>query len=114
MNTPSVAAYLQTLTPEQRKVINHLRSIVQTTAPNAIESISYGLPAYKFNNKPLIYFGAFKSHYSIFPTSSPIATLKDELKDFATAKGTIQFTSEHPISDHLVKKIIKARLADIG
>ncbi len=113
MNAQTVASYLQTLTPEQRKVINHLRSIVQSTAPDAVESISYGLPAYKFNSKPLIYFGAFRSHYSIFPTSGPIASLKDELKDFATAKGTIQFTSENPISDNLVKKIIRARLESI-
>ena len=82
-------------------------------APGAVETIGYGIPTFKYKGKNLIHFAAFKNHMSLFPTSSPIAELKDKLAPFATAKGTIQFTEANLVPDQLIREIVELRLRDI-
>lgn len=105
--------YLATVSPSQRAELERIRGIVKQVAPDAEELISYGLPAFKYNKRPLLYFGAFKNHMSLFPTSGPTKALKDKLKDFTVSKGTIQFTLEKPLPESLIKEIVQHRLAAI-
>ena len=105
--------YLHNLTEQERNALEHIRQIVREEVPSAEECSSYGIPGFKFNGKYLLGFAAFKGHLSLFPTSGPIAQLKDKLKGYKLAKGTIQFTLDNPIPDELIKEIIKSRLADI-
>lgn len=73
--------------------------------------ISYGIPTFKHKGKPLIYFGAFKDHMSIFPASDEtIKAIGEELGKFRTSKGTLQFTEDRPIPEVIIKQIIKYRL----
>ncbi|HNG44023.1 MAG TPA: DUF1801 domain-containing protein, partial [Cyclobacteriaceae bacterium] len=97
--------------PEFREALEKLRAQIKAAAPKAEESISYGMPAYKYKG-PLVYFGAFKKHCSFFPGSSTIIANQKELKGFTVAKGTIQFTPEKPLPAALVKRIVKERIRE--
>ena len=109
----NIQQYLLELPDEQQKVLGHIYDLVKAEVPGAQESISYGMPAFKYKSKPLIYFGGFKDHMSIFPTSGPIEELKDDLKPFSSSKGTIQFDFDNMISDELIIKLIRVRLKQI-
>jgi uncharacterized protein YdhG (YjbR/CyaY superfamily) len=107
-----VDSYLALQPQHVRIALEKLRQIIKTSAPNAEEIISYGMPAYKFHGM-LVYFAAFKNHCSFFPgNASLIEKMKDELKDYTTSKGTIQFTTGKPLPAALVKKIVKARMEE--
>jgi uncharacterized protein YdhG (YjbR/CyaY superfamily) len=92
-----------------KKVRTTIRSVVPT---DAIECISYGIPAFKHNGM-LVFYAAFKDHWSFFPGSGrTIALFKDELKSYHTSKGTLRFALDKPLPVALIKKIVKARLAE--
>ncbi len=113
MNTAvkTVDDYMNALPGEVREVLQKLRSAIKSVAPKAEEVISYGMPAYKYYGM-LVYFAAFKNHCSLFPGSSQIVKMYDELKAYKTSKGTIQFTLEKPLPVSLVKKIVKSRMEE--
>lgn len=110
----TIAEYLDTLSQPQRDAFEHLRTIVKQMTPDAEESISYGMPTFKYKGKPLIYFGAFKNHMSLFPTPGPTENLKEKLRNYKVSKGTIQFTIDNPLSDSLIKEIILSRLSELN
>lgn len=80
--------------------------------PEATEAISYGIPAFQYKGT-LIWYAAFSDHCSLFPTAAVIREFKDELKAYKTAKGTIQFPVDKPLPATLVKKLVKARVAQV-
>ena len=106
--------YLKDVGGPQRGELERIRKIVQQIVPEAEEVISYGMPGFKYKGKYLVGFSAFKDHLSLFPTNGPIETLKDKLAGFTLAKGTIQFTPEHPIPEALIKEILLVRVAAIS
>lgn len=106
-----VDSYLQKLAPEQRKILQHLREMVLRKVPQAAESISYGMPAYKLNGKPLIYFAAFKDHLSIYPAGDQTVESIDGLAAYKTAKGTLHFTEDNLIPDAIVEQLIDLRVS---
>lgn len=105
-----IDTYLQTVTPEQKEVLQHIRTLIHEVIPDAEETMGYGMPTFKFKGKNVVHFAAFKDHMSLFPSSEPIETLKDQLADFKTSKGTIQFTLAKPIPDNLVKDLVMVSL----
>jgi uncharacterized protein YdhG (YjbR/CyaY superfamily) len=112
--TPDVDARLAALPADQRAALQALRATVAGVAPDAVDAISYGLPAFRYHARPLIAYGAFKTHCSLFPMSPELIELhRDELADFVTAKGTLQFTPEHPLPTDLVERIVRERMAQI-
>ena len=109
----TVDEYLATVPEPARSTLRKVRAMIRSTAPReATEVISYGIPAFKHTGV-LIWFAAFSNHCSLFPTASVIETFKIELKGFATSKGTIQFLTDKPLPAALVKKMVKARVAQI-
>jgi len=99
---------------EQRSALQSLRETIAAAAPEADEAISYGMPAFRYHGRPLVCYAAFKAHCSLFPMSSAvIETHRDELMGFATAKGTLRFTPEHPLPSDLVEQIVRERMAQI-
>jgi uncharacterized protein YdhG (YjbR/CyaY superfamily) len=80
--------------------------------PQATETISYGIPAFKYKGS-LVWFAGFSDHCSLFPTASVIQTFKNELKGYKTSKGTIRFPVDKPLPAALVKKLVKARVAQV-
>jgi uncharacterized protein YdhG (YjbR/CyaY superfamily) len=105
--------YLAGVPEPARSLLDKLRATIRSAVPpEATETISYGMPAFRYKGA-LIGFAAFSKHCSLFPMgSSAIEQFRDELKGFQTSKGTIQFTVEKPLPAALVKKIVKARVAE--
>ena len=95
-----------------RTTLRKVRATIRSAAPAATtEGISWGMPMFKYKGM-LLGLAAFSNHCSIFPGPSVIAALKAELKGFHTSKGTIQFPMDKPLSAALVRKIVKARIAE--
>ncbi len=110
----SVESYVRGLTGESRAAIQKLRETIAAAAPQAEEGISYSMPAFKLGGKGLVYFAAFKDHYSFFPMSKQAIELhRDELGDRVTGKGTISFAYDERLPVGLVKKVVKSRLAEV-
>lgn len=108
-----VEAYLARLPKPMRAALDNLRKTIQSAAPEAADTISYGMPAFKYRDHPLVSYAAFKDHCSFFPMSPAVLEAhKNDVKAFRTAKGTIQFTTDRPLPAAVVKKIVKARLKE--
>ncbi|HYO18195.1 MAG TPA: DUF1801 domain-containing protein [Dermatophilaceae bacterium] len=100
--------------PEQAALLRVI-DIARRLAPQAIDGVSYGVPALKIAGKPLIGVSASAHHLSIYPFSpTAIEVVRTELNGFSVSKGTIRFTAEHPVPEALVKRLVAARLAEIN
>jgi uncharacterized protein YdhG (YjbR/CyaY superfamily) len=107
----NVDEYLAGVPEPARSTLNKMRAAIRSTVPpEATETISYGMPAFKHKGV-LVWFAAFSNHCSLFPTASVIEAYKNELKGFSTSKGTIHFPTDKPLPTTLVKKLVKARVA---
>ena len=105
--------YLAQVPEPARSTLQHIRRSVHSAAPaEAIETISYGIPAFKYKGT-LVWFAAFAKHCSFFPTAAVIEDFKDDLKGYTLSKGTIQFPTDKPLPDALVRKMVKARVAQV-
>jgi uncharacterized protein YdhG (YjbR/CyaY superfamily) len=108
----TVDAYLAAVPEPARSTLNKIRATIRSTVPpEATEGISYGIPAFKYKGA-LVWFAAFSDHCSLFPGASVIAAFKNELKAYQTSKGTIRFPVDKPLSAALLKKLVKARIAE--
>jgi uncharacterized protein YdhG (YjbR/CyaY superfamily) len=104
---------LARLSPTQRAALAILRGIIQAAAPGAQECVSYGLAAFRLEGKPLVAFGATANHCAFYPMSAEtVSTYRDDLKGYDTTKGTIRFAPEKPLPAALVRKPVKARIAE--
>ncbi len=110
----TIEEYLKNVTLAQKAEFARIRKIVKRTVPEVEETISYGIPTFKYKGKYLLYFGAFKNHMSLFPGSYLIDSMKDKLKGFKVAKGTIQFTEDKTVPESIIKEIIQKRQAEIS
>jgi uncharacterized protein YdhG (YjbR/CyaY superfamily) len=109
-----IDAILAVAPKEHRAALKNIRAIVRKAVPEAVEAISYGLPAFKYKGKPLAGYASKKDHCSFFPMSGEIVgKMKNELRGFITSKGGVQFQPDHPLSDSLIKKLLQARIKEI-
>jgi uncharacterized protein YdhG (YjbR/CyaY superfamily) len=107
----TVDEYLAGVPEPARGTLNKIRAVIRSAVPpQATETISYRIPAFKYEGV-LLWFAAFSDHCSLFPTASVIKVFKSELEGFSTSKGTIQFPTEKPLPASLVKKLVRARVA---
>jgi uncharacterized protein YdhG (YjbR/CyaY superfamily) len=110
----NVGEYLARIPEPARGRLTKMRAAIRSAAPTeATETISYGIPAIKCKGV-LVWFAAFAKHCSLFPTASVIETFKKELKGFSTSKGSIHFPLDKPLPIALIKRVVKARVAQIG
>ena len=113
MNNPkTVDAYISSFAKEVQEKLRSMRKTIQANAPNAVESISYGMPAYKTNNKPLVYFGGFKTHIGFYATPTGHEQFKKELAGYKQGKGSVQFTFSEPLPLELIAKIVTFRVLE--
>jgi len=106
-----VQEYIGRIPASSRKRFAELRAAILAAVPaDAAETISYRIPAIR-RGRILVWFAAFGDHCSLFPTASVIAGFKDELKNYSTSKGTVHFSLDKQIPSSLVKKLVKARVA---
>lgn len=108
-----VDAYLALVPEPARTTLEKVRATIRSVVPSeATEGISYGMPAFRYKGA-LVGYAAFKGHCSLFPMqASLIDEMKDELKSYRTAKGTLQFPHEKPLPATLLKKMVKLRVAE--
>ena len=105
---------LATFSAEQRAALEKLRKIIRAAATKAEEGVSYGLAAFRLNGKPLVALGAAANYCAFYLMSgSMVDAHKDELAKYDTSKGTIRFPADKPLPAALVKKLLKARIAEI-
>lgn len=111
----TIDEYLAGANADQRAALEKLRKTIHAVAPKAEECISYGLAAFRLNGRPLVAFGAWANHCAFYPMSSAtVKSFQDQLKSFETSKGTICFSTDRPLPTALVKKMVKARMAENG
>ena len=104
--------YLAALSDHKRAALERLRKTIRAAAPKAEECISYQIPAFRQNGM-LVGFGATAKHCAFYlMSSSTVEAHKDELKDYDTSKGTIHFQADNPLPAALVRKLVKARIAE--
>jgi len=109
----TVDEYLARFGEPARATLQKVRAAIRSAMPpGAAEGISYGIPMFKHKGV-LVWFAAFANYCSFFPTAAVIAQFQKELKPFRTSKGTIQFPVDKPLPAALVKRMVKARLAQI-
>src|SRR5713226_3647046 len=108
----TIDEYLAALSDDKRAALEKLRKAIRAAAPKAEECISYQLAAFRLNGKMLVAFGATANHCAFYPmSSSTVEAHKDELKGYETSKGTIRFRADKPLPAALVRKLVKARIA---
>jgi uncharacterized protein YdhG (YjbR/CyaY superfamily) len=107
----NVGEYFAAVPEPARSTLHEMRATIRSAMPpGATETISYRIPAFKYNGS-LLWYAAFSDHCSLFPTAAVIAAFKKELKGFTTSKGTIHFPVDKPLPTTLLRKLVKARVA---
>lgn len=106
-----IDAFLARQPEDVRAALESLRRTIAGAAPDAVEVIAYGVPAFKYRGRPFVSFGAGKSHCSFYVQSPALMEAhRDELAGYDTSKGTIRFTPDRPLPAALVTKLVKARM----
>ncbi len=105
----TVDQYIGGFPPAVRRVLTPLRAAIRAAAPDAVETVSYGMPAY-WQNRMLVYFAAHTHHVGFYPGVEAVAAFTGSLSRYVTAKGTVQFPYAKPIPLALVKRIVAFRV----
>jgi uncharacterized protein YdhG (YjbR/CyaY superfamily) len=115
MNTTpkDVDGYLSALPEDARATLEDARRTIRAVAPEAAESISYGMPAFKYRGRALVYFAAAKNHCALYGMSEVIEAHQDQLAAYDTSKGTIRFLLAKPLPEALVRTLVRARMEEI-
>ncbi len=108
----NVDQYIQEFEEETQERLIALRKLIRETSPEAVESISYGMPAYKVNGKPLVYFAGYKSHIGFYATPTGHKAFEKELSKYKQGKGSVQFPLNEPLPVKLITEIVLFRLAE--
>src|SRR3954462_12680470 len=109
-----VKAYLAKLDTPVRRRLTQMRTVIRAAAPRAVEHFSYGIPAFRLNDRPLVGYAAFKGHTSLFPMTKNIRKkYETALTGYETSAGTVRFPLATPLPMGLVQKLVKARAAEV-
>ncbi len=106
----TVDEYIGQFPEDIQQTLNEIRVLIKQKAPDATESISYGMPGYKTFGKPLVYFAAFKSHIGFYATPTGHAEFADELSKYKQGKGSVQFPLNKPMPLDLIGRIVEFRV----
>ncbi len=112
MNFKSVDEYISSFPKDIQVILEKVRSSIRTKAPEAVEGIAYGMPAYKTSGKPLVYFAGFKNHIGFYATPTGHSTFKDELSKYKQGKGSVQFPHNKAIPYDLIERIVEFRVKE--
>lgn len=112
-NYENIEEYILKFPNEVQPILKKIRETILKAAPDAVESLSYGMPAFKLNGKPLVYFGAYKNHIGFYALPSGNKVFQKELANYKTGKGSIQFPLNKEMPWQLIEAIVKFRNKEI-
>jgi uncharacterized protein YdhG (YjbR/CyaY superfamily) len=114
MNTDfkTVDEYIKSFPADIQTLLEKVREAIKKNAPHAVESIAYGMPAYKMNGKPLVYFAGYKKHIGFYATPTGHAEFAKELSAYKQGKGSVQFPLDEPIPYELIRRIVAFRVKE--
>lgn len=107
-----IESYIQQFPHNVQEILRNIRKLIKDNAPETEELFAYGMPAYKTNKKPLVYFAGFKNHIGIYATPSGHSEFQDELSKYKQGKGSVQFPLNQPIPYKLIERIVKFRVTE--
>lgn len=107
-----VDLYISNFPPDVQPILTRIRSIIQTAAPDAVESMAYDMPAYKIYGKPLVYFAAYAHHIGFYATPTGHEKFAKELSSYKQGKGSVQFPLNKPMPYDLIERIVAFRVEE--
>lgn len=107
-----ITKYILQFPEDIQEILKKIRKVIKENAPEAEESIAYGIPGYKTNNKPLVYFAAYKKHIGFYATPTGHSEFKDALSKYKQGKGSVQFPLDKPMPYELIDRIVKFRVKE--
>lgn len=115
MTTPApttIDEYIASFPPDTQTVLNQIRATISQVAPEAVETISYGMPTFKYQGKPLVYFAAFKNHIGLYSLPTGNEAFKEEFARYKTGKGSVQFPLNEPMPLALITRVVEFRVRE--
>jgi len=111
-NMEEVEEYIGQFPEKVQDILRHIRKLIKANAPEAEESMAYGMPAYKIYKKPLVYFAAFKNHIGFYATPSGHTEFQEELSRYKQGKGSVQFPLDQEVPYALIERIVRFRIEE--
>ncbi|MFB2120105.1 iron chaperone [Parapedobacter sp. 2B3] len=108
----NVDEYINSFPQGIKVILEQIRQTVRQKSPDAVESISYGMPAYKLNGKPLVYFAGYKNHIGFYATPTGHSEFAEELATYKQGKGSVQFPLNNPMPLDLISRIVAFRVRE--
>lgn len=108
-----IDGYIAGFSAEVRGRLEEIRAIVRTTAPDAVETISYAIPTFDLDGEHLVHFAGFKNHVGFYPIPSGMEAFKEELSAYKTGKGSVQFPLDEPLPADLIRRIVIFRVGEV-
>ena len=109
----SIDTYIAAFPQEIQARLREMRAIIRQAAPDSSETISYAIPTFDFLGKHLVHFAAFRHHIGFYPTASGIADFAQDMQQYKTSKGAVQFPLEQPLPEELIARIVRFRVAEV-
>jgi len=107
-----IDAYIAEFPDETRKLLEQIRGIIRSVAPDATETISYAIPTFDLNGKHLVHFAGFANHVGFYPVPSGMVAFEEELKAYKRGKGSVRFPLDEPLPVDLIRRIVEFRVAE--
>ena len=104
--------YIAEFPPEVQRVLEEMRALIRSVAPDATETISYAIPTFDLNGTHLVHFAGFKKHVGFYPVPSGMEAFAKELSAFKTGKGSVQFPLDKPLPVDLIRRIVEFRVGE--
>lgn len=110
----TIDEYIAEFPPETQQVLQEIRSLISSVAPDATETIAYAIPTFDVNGKHLVHFAGYAHHVGLYPTPSGMVAFSEELEPYKAGKGTAQFPLGQPLPTDLIRRIVEFRLSEVA
>jgi len=110
----TIDEYIAEFQPEVAAVLQEVRAIIRTAAPDATETIAYAIPTFDMRKRHLVHFAGYSEHIGFYPTPDGIEAFKEELASYKSAKGSVQFPLSEPLPTDLIRRIVEFRVEQVS